>query len=95
MCLHAAGLGSRSFRTEVEVTPREKAGQVAVFIAVFTGLPPNRKSLSLFVCVFFLMHLCNSPKSLMKKFSFASKRELLLMKEAIKVYLISESSAHI
>lgn len=53
MCLYTVG-GSRSFRTEVNVTKRErereKAGQVAtLFIAVFTGLPPNGEaSLSLF-----------------------------------------------
>lgn len=50
-------------QTKVKVTHQEQTGRLAVSLAVLTGLPSDGKML---VFIPFLMHLCNSPKSLLK-----------------------------
>lgn len=80
-----AALGSTSFRTEVKVAPREKDGRATTFLYCSSyGGTPVFGRVFCFVS-YFKTHLCNSPKSLMKRFYFASESQLRLMKEAIKV----------
>lgn len=67
--LHTVGPGSRSFGTEVKVTPWEHAGQVAAFLLQFF-----LREMPVFDSLFFLVHLCNSPKSWMKKSSTSHPR---------------------
>lgn len=58
--------------------------QPPLYIAVLTGERLSLVEFFFFVS-YFKTHLCNSPKSLMKRFYFASESQLRLMKEAIKV----------
>lgn len=68
--------------------------QPPLYIAVLTGERLSLVEFFFFVS-YFKTHLCNSPKSLMKRFYFASESQLRLMKEAIKVWFPKKSSAHI
>lgn len=90
----SVGFGSRSFRTAVLLTPREKAGRVAAFSLQFLrGRPPNREKMPvLFLLVSFYFSFNAfvqfSPVFNEKKFYFASESQLHLIKEAIQCLIL-------